>query len=312
MPSPAGALALLALGRSMRGRGFSLHLVVALRLFRDINFYGRQGEAGLVTTASGTGLSTAGAHVRKGVSGAAAASVAGHLRGEENLGERANWLRLERGFSAFLRWAELQSTGRATCSPLRAKTSCRPSTGTHRARWRLCITRPVRARAKGRARASGTCEHVFRTHHRQVGQEARHLHGSDRDGCTTPRRARRGRAAPEIGSREMPRARAVVPARAYAPRAQRVAHRAGPTRGRRTAARRGARDLGAPRGEALARACGAVSAAAADRGCDLITASEGACRSSAKSRQSSDRSSGASARVCSASASSPRSWSPPR
>jgi hypothetical protein len=64
--------------------------VVALRLFRDINFYGRQGEAGLVTTASGTGLSTAGAHVRNWVSGAAAASVAGHLRGEENLGERAN------------------------------------------------------------------------------------------------------------------------------------------------------------------------------------------------------------------------------
>jgi len=28
--------------------------------------------------------------VRKGVSGAAAATVAGHLRGGENLGERAN------------------------------------------------------------------------------------------------------------------------------------------------------------------------------------------------------------------------------
>ena len=66
------------------------------------------------------------------------------------------------GFSAFLLCAERQSTGRATRGPLRAKTSCRPSTGTHRARWRLCITRPARARAKGRDRASGTCEHVFR------------------------------------------------------------------------------------------------------------------------------------------------------
>jgi hypothetical protein len=64
-------------------------LGVVFRLFRDTSFYARR-QAGLVTTASGTELSSAGAPVRKGVSGAAAASVAGHLRGGENLGERAN------------------------------------------------------------------------------------------------------------------------------------------------------------------------------------------------------------------------------
>jgi hypothetical protein len=56
--------------------------------------------------------------------------------------------------------------------------------------------------------------------------------------------------------------------------------------GERTGARRGARDLGAPRGEALARACGAVPAAGADRGCDLIIASEAACPNSAILRHS--------------------------
>ena len=159
--------------------------------------------------------------------------------------------------------AERQSTGRAARGAQRAKTSCGASTGTHRARRRLCVTRITGRWDKKLDTSTGLIEMGARPRgeHDEVEQRLKSAAATFR----------------ELGL-------------SFWLAVTLLEHSewliaAGPSRGSRTAARRGARDLGVVRGEALARAGGAVPAAAADRGCDLTTTSEGACRSSAKKRQ---------------------------